>query len=297
MSESDACIAQGAVDAIKKLAPGFVPVIALTLGSGCGDVANAIEDAITIDYKDIPGFPISSVQGHAGQLILGKLGGVNVVGLKGRVHYYEGNPRAMVIPVYAAKLLGAKTIFITNAAGSLREEMGPGALVALTDHMNFSGANPLIGVNDSIGPRFPSLFQAYDPRLREVLHSVAKASNITLHEVGDVAEAELGCVLHAVAKESQITLQEGVYVGTSGPSFETPAEIRAYRIMGGENPLNTGVYVGTSGPSFETPAEIRAYRIMGGDVVGMSTVGEVILARHCGLQSSGEGALMLKAPL
>jgi len=126
---SDACIAQGAVDAIQKLAPGFVPTIALTLGSGCGDVANAIEDAITIDYSSIPGFPISSVQGHAGQLILGKLGGVNVVGLKGRVHYYEGNPRAMVIPVYTAKLLGAKTIFITNAAGSLREEMGPGALV------------------------------------------------------------------------------------------------------------------------------------------------------------------------
>eukprot|EP00293_Proteomonas_sulcata_P018917 CAMPEP_0184304470 /NCGR_PEP_ID=MMETSP1049-20130417/13980_1 /TAXON_ID=77928 /ORGANISM="Proteomonas sulcata, Strain CCMP704" /LENGTH=175 /DNA_ID=CAMNT_0026616281 /DNA_START=20 /DNA_END=547 /DNA_ORIENTATION=+ len=125
------------------------------------------------------------------------------------------------------KLLGANKIFITNAAGSLQKEYGPGSLVALTDHMNFSGANPLIGPNDSIGPRFPSLFQAYDPELRQILKDVAKENSIELFE---------------------------------------------------------GVYVGTCGPSFETPAEINAYRIMGGDVVGMSTVGEVILARHCDLK-------------
>jgi hypothetical protein len=182
MSESEKCIAQEAADAIKKMAPGFTPVIAMTLGSGCGDVANSIVDPIAIDYGKIPGFPVSSVQGHAGQLILGKLAGVPVVGLKGRVHYYEGNPRSMVVPVYTMKLLGAKHLFITNAAGSLREEMGPGALVALTDHMNFSGANPLIGPNDAIGPRFPSLFQAYDPKLRDILKSVAAENNITLHE-------------------------------------------------------------------------------------------------------------------
>lgn len=218
MSESQACIAQPAADKIKELAPGFSPKIAMILGSGCGDVANAIENPIVIDYKDLPGFPISTVQGHAGQLLLGTLGGVPIAGLKGRVHYYEGNPRAMVVPVYALKLIGCEYVFITNAAGSLRHEMGPGALVALTDHMNFSGANPLIGPNDPIGPRFPSMYNNYDKELRDMLLSIAKASNITLH---------------------------------------------------------SGVYVGTSGPSFETAAEINAYRLMGGDTVGMSTVGEV----------------------
>jgi len=220
-------MAKEAAEFIKKLAPGFTPKVALTLGSGCGDVANEIVPVCTVEYGKLPGFPVSSVQGHAGVLILGHLAGVPIVGLKGRVHYYEGNPRSMVVPVYTMKLLGAEHIFITNASGSLRKEMGPGALVALTDHMNFSGVNPLIGHNcEGMGPRFPSLYQAYDPKLRETLLGVAKENKITVHE---------------------------------------------------------GVYVGTSGPSFETAAEINAYRIMGGDVVGMSTVGEVILARHCGL--------------
>jgi len=214
-------MAKEAAAFIQKLAPGFVPKVALTLGSGCGDVANEIVPVCTVEYGKLPGFPISSVQGHAGVLILGHLAGVPIVGLKGRVHYYEGNPRSMVVPVYTMKLLGAEHIFITNASGSLRKEMGPGALVALTDHMNFSGVNPLIGHNcEGMGPRFPSLYQAYDPKLRETLLGVAKESKITVHE---------------------------------------------------------GVYVGTSGPSFETAAEINAYRIMGGDVVGMSTVGEVFL--------------------
>eukprot|EP00285_Hemiselmis_virescens_P010319 CAMPEP_0173377454 /NCGR_PEP_ID=MMETSP1356-20130122/668_1 /TAXON_ID=77927 ORGANISM="Hemiselmis virescens, Strain PCC157" /NCGR_SAMPLE_ID=MMETSP1356 /ASSEMBLY_ACC=CAM_ASM_000847 /LENGTH=283 /DNA_ID=CAMNT_0014330191 /DNA_START=45 /DNA_END=896 /DNA_ORIENTATION=+ len=220
-------IAQAAVDKIKQLAPGFAPRIAITLGSGCGDVANAIENPIAIDYKDIPGFPISTVQGHAGQLLLGKLGGIPVAGLKGRVHYYEGNPKAMVVPVYAMRLLGAEFMFITNAAGSLQTEMGPGALVALTDHMNFSGVNPIVGHNDPIGPRFPSMYNAYDKELRDILAQIAVDNKVRLH---------------------------------------------------------TGIYVGTSGPSFETAAEINAYRIMGGATVGMSTVGEVILARHCGLR-------------
>mmetsp|Transcript_12160 Transcript_12160/g.24242 ORF Transcript_12160/g.24242 Transcript_12160/m.24242 type:complete len:277 (+) Transcript_12160:26-856(+) len=226
MAEQE-CIAQKAADAIKAMAPGFVPKIAITLGSGCGDVADAIENPIIIDYGKIPGFPISTVQGHAGQLMLGTLEGVPVAGLKGRVHYYEGNPRAMVVPVYTMKLLGATKMLITNAAGSLQHEMGPGALVALTDHMNFSGANPLIGPNDPIGPRFPSLYNAYDKDLRDMLLKVASEKDIKLH---------------------------------------------------------TGIYVGTCGPSFETAAEINAYRIMGGATVGMSTVGEVILARHCDLK-------------
>jgi xanthosine phosphorylase len=222
MSEKDfEGMAKEAAEFIKKMAPGFTPKVALTLGSGCGDVANEIVPVCTVEYGKLPGFPVSSVQGHAGVLILGHLEGVPIVGLKGRVHYYEGDPRSMVVPVYTMKLLGAEHIFITNASGSLREEMGPGALVALTDHMNFSGVNPLIGRNaDGMGPRFPSLYQAYDPKLRDCLMEVAKANNITLHK---------------------------------------------------------GVYVGTSGPSFETAAEINAYRIMGGDVVGMSTVGEVSL--------------------
>jgi xanthosine phosphorylase len=220
-------IAQDAADKIKELAPGFAPRIAMTLGSGCGDVANAIENPIVIDYKDIPGFPVSTVQGHAGQLLLGTLGGIPIAGLKGRVHYYEGNPRAMVIPVYAMRLLGAEFMFITNAAGSLRQEMGPGALVALTDHMNFSGVNPIIGHNDVIGPRFPSMYNGYDKELRDILLGIAEENKIKMHQ---------------------------------------------------------GVYVGTSGPSFETAAEINGYRILGGDTVGMSTVGEVILCRHCGLR-------------
>uniref|UniRef100_A0A6U4K4K9 Purine nucleoside phosphorylase n=1 Tax=Hemiselmis andersenii TaxID=464988 RepID=A0A6U4K4K9_HEMAN len=220
-------IAQDAADKIKELAPGFTPRIAMTLGSGCGDVANAIENPIVIDYKDIPGFPVSTVQGHAGQLLLGTLAGIPIAGLKGRVHYYEGNPRAMVIPVYAMRLIGAEFMFITNAAGSLRQEMGPGALVALTDHMNFSGVNPIVGHNDVIGPRFPSMYNGYDKELRDMLLAIAEESKIKMHQ---------------------------------------------------------GVYVGTSGPSFETAAEINGYRILGGDTVGMSTVGEVILCRHCGLR-------------
>lgn len=221
------CIATAAANEIRKLAPDFKPRIGIVLGSGCGDVAKAFENPIVVDYGKLPGFPISTVEGHAGQLLLGNLNGVPVAGLKGRVHYYEGNPKAMVVPIYTLKLLGVEFVFITNAAGSLIKEAGPGALVALTDHMNFSGANPLIGKNDSIGPRFPSMFQAYDPVLRAQLLEVAKESKIQVHE---------------------------------------------------------GVYVGTSGPSFETAAEINAYRIMGAHVVGMSTVGEVILARHCGIR-------------
>eukprot|EP00960_Hanusia_phi_P054849 762790-Hanusia_phi.AAC.4 len=226
MAEEAAKAAAAAIRAC--LTEDFTPLIAITLGSGCGDVADAIVPVKVINYSEVPGFPVSTVQGHAGQLILGHLAGVPIVGLKGRVHYYEGNPRSMVVPVYTVKLLGAKYLMITNASGSLREEMGPGALVALTDHMNFSGANPLIGPNsDGMGPRFPSLYNAYDPELRSILLNIAGDKGIKVHE---------------------------------------------------------GVYVGTSGPSFETPAEIKAYRVLGGDVVGMSTVGEVILARHCDLR-------------
>ena len=229
MSTSE-CIAQPAANEIKRLFPDFKPRIGIVLGSGCGDVAKAFENAKSIDYAKLPGFPISTVEGHAGELIIGNLSGVPVVGLKGRVHYYEGNPKSMMVPIYTLKLIGCEFVFITNAAGSLMKEAGPGSLVAITDHINFSGQNPLIGKNDPIGPRFPSLFEAYDPELRKILIDIALDKKIRLHE---------------------------------------------------------GVYVGTSGPSFETAAEINAYRILGAGVCGMSTVGEVILARHCGIKVCG----------
>ena len=178
---AEECVAAQAVQEIKRLAPSFKPRVGIVLGSGCGDVAKAFQDPIVVDYGKLPGFPISTVEGHAGQLLLGTLDGIPVVGLKGRVHYYEGNPKSMMVPIYTLKLLGCEAVFITNAAGSLMEAAGPGALVALTDHINFSGANPLIGRNDPIGPRFPSLFQGHDPVLGKILKAVAEENKITIH--------------------------------------------------------------------------------------------------------------------
>jgi xanthosine phosphorylase len=205
------------------------PRLGIVLGSGLGAVAEALEDAETISYADLPDFPAPSVHGHAGTLWLGTLGGTPVACLQGRKHIYEGgDPGAMRGPVRALKAAGADALFVTNAAGSLNADVGPGSLMAISDHINMLGVNPLTGPNDdAIGPRFPSLRDAYDPGLRATLHEVAR---------------ELG-----------ITLAEGVYLATSGPSFETPAEIRAFRTLGA-------------------------------DAVGMSTVPEVILARHAGLE-------------
>jgi xanthosine phosphorylase len=196
--------------------------VGVVLGSGLGAVADAVEDAVVVGYEELPGFPRPSVEGHAGRAVLGSIGGVPVAVFQGRAHLYEGgDPEAL-------RVAGASVLVLTNAAGSLRPEVGPGSLMAITDHINMQGANLLVGPNDaSIGPRFPSLRDAYDPALLASLR---------------VSAGELG-----------ISLAEGVYLAVMGPTFETPAEIRAYRVLGA-------------------------------DAVGMSTVQETIIARHAGLR-------------
>lgn len=219
---------QDAADRIAEIRPGFRPRIAIILGSGLGGVASIIEEQTIIDYSLLPGFPVSTVEGHQGKLILGRLKGVDVVCLQGRVHLYEGiSAQTVRVPIYCLKLIGCEILFVTSAVGSLRPNVGAGELVCLEDHINLQGLNPLVGPNDVMGPRFPSLYQAYDPKLRTLLHTVASENEIQLHD---------------------------------------------------------GVYLATLGPSFETPAEIRAFKALGADVVGMSTVAEVISARHCGLR-------------
>jgi xanthosine phosphorylase len=212
------------------------PRVGIVLGSGLGAVAEAVEDALTMSYEELPGFPRPTVHGHAGQAVLGHLSGVPVCVLMGRAHLYEGGDAThRVTPVRALRAAGAEVLVLTNAAGSLREDVGPGRLMAISDHINLTGDNPLVGPNDeAIGPRFPSLRDAYDPALRAELHATA---------------GELG-----------IDLAEGVYLAVSGPSFETPAEIRAFRTLGA-------------------------------DAVGMSTVHETILARHAGLRVAAVSAI------
>ena len=205
------------------------PRVGVVLGSGLGAVADAVEDAVVVGYDELPGFPRPTVSGHAGRAVLGSIGGVPVAVFQGRAHLYEGgDPEALRAPVRALRAAGASVLVLTNAAGSLRAEVGPGSLMAITDHINLQGANLLMGPNDdAIGPRFPSLRDAYDPGLLASLRAAAENVGVALAE---------------------------------------------------------GVYLAVSGPSFETPAEIRAYRVLGADAVGMSTVQETIIARHCGLR-------------
>jgi len=207
----------------------FRPHVGVILGSGLGAVADAVEDPQIISYADLPGFPRPTVAGHAGQVVQGHVAGVPVAILQGRAHLYEGGPVEEIrTPVRWLKAQGAEIVVLTNAAGSLRPEVGPGSLMAITDHINLTGTNVLIGPNDdSVGPRFPAMGRAYDPALLAQLRAAA---------------AQLG-----------VALAEGVYTGWSGPAFETAAEIRAIRILGG-------------------------------DAVGMSTVHETVVARHCGLR-------------
>ena len=221
-----------AVDVIRALLPHGAPRVGLVLGSGLNGIAAAIEDATTIDYADLPGFPRPGVEGHAGRLVLGRLGGVEVACLQGRVHLYEGVPAAAVnILPRTLKALGCDILILTNAAGSLRPEIEPGSIALIEDHINLLGQNPLVGPHDAaLGPRFPDMSEVYDRSLRARAQAVA---------------ARLGIAL---------------------PS---------------------GVYLATLGPSFETPAEIRAFRVLGADLVGMSTVPEAISARHCGLKVIG----------
>lgn len=232
---SSATDAAEAALSIQKHAPGFVPRMALVLGSGLGPLADKVEDAITISYDDLPGFPEAGVEGHAGRLVLGVLAGVPVACLQGRAHAYEAGLAAMRVPVRAMKLLGAELLYLTCAAGSLRREVEPTRLMTITDHINLMGSNPLVGPNDAdFGPRFPPLLDAYDPELVQVQRAAA---------------LDLGIDLAA------------------------------------------GVYCGWLGPSFETPAEIRMIKLIGADAVGMSTVPECILARHCGLRVSATAVI------
>jgi xanthosine phosphorylase len=223
---------QSAIDAIRARRPDFAPRIGLILGSGLGEIAEAIGDATAIGYADLPGFPRPSIEGHAGRLVLGHLAGMPVACLQGRVHLYEGVPAGAVnVLPRTLKALGCEILILTNAAGSLRPEIEPGAIAVIEDHINLLGRNPLAGANDaSVGPRFPDLTEVYDRGLRERARAVA---------------ARLGIALRA------------------------------------------GVYLATLGPSFETPAEIRAFAALGAELVGMSTVPEAISARHCGLRVLG----------
>jgi len=199
------------------------------LGSGLGGLADELADPVAIPYAEIPGWPASTAVGHAGQLVLGTLGGVPVAVMRGRAHLYEGlSPERVVFGVRVLGRLGIGSLVLTNACGGIREDLYPGALVAISDHINLQGSSPLVGPNDdALGPRFPDLSAAYDPDLRAAAHAAASRLGIDLRD---------------------------------------------------------GVYAAWLGPAFETPAEIRFMRAIGGDLAGMSTVPEVLAARHTGIR-------------
>ena len=217
---------------------GLTPRIAIVLGSGLGAVAEAIESPIFVPYGEIPHFPQSTVEGHSGRIVAGQLGGVPVIVMQGRVHYYEGyTPQQVTFPMRVLGRLGIETVILTNAAGGINVNYQIGDLVLLADHINMLGFNPLIGPNEprfgsssASGLRFFDMTQAYSVDLRSLAQAAARADGPALHE---------------------------------------------------------GVYLATSGPSFETPAEIRAFRALGADLVGMSTVPETIVARHMGVEVLG----------
>lgn len=207
------------------------PETAIILGTGLGSLVNEITEKYEIEYKDIPNFPLSTVEGHSGKLIFGKLGGKEIMAMQGRFHFYEGySMKEVTFPVRVMRELGIKTLFVSNAAGGMNPEFIIGDLMIITDHINMFPEHPLRGKNIPYGDRFPDMSAAYDKEL------IAKAKEI--------------------AAEKSIRVVEGVYLGTQGPTFETPAEYRMFRRMGG-------------------------------DAVGMSTVPEVIVARHCGIRVFG----------
>ncbi len=208
------------------------PSIGVILGSGLGAFVDQIENKTVIPYNDIPFFKKTTVEGHAGQLILGKIKGVDVAILQGRFHAYEGlEMEEVVFPVRLLKMLGISSLILTNAAGGINLNYRPGDLVLITDHLNLMGRNPLTGLNnDQMGPRFPDMTHAYNPELNEIMRSVSKSLGHSLKE---------------------------------------------------------GVYAGVLGPTYETPAEIKMIRVLGGDMVGMSTVPESIAANHMGLKVCG----------
>ncbi|HWT56952.1 MAG TPA: purine-nucleoside phosphorylase [Rhizobium sp.] len=214
------------VDLLVALLGAIKPRHGIVLGSGLGSLVDQLDGAVRIPYRDLPGFPVSAVSGHAGEVVAGRLGGVPVVMLSGRVHYYEkGDANAMRLPIEVLKALGVEALILTNSAGSLRDDMPPGSVMQITDHINYSGINPLIG--EESDHRFVGMTNAYD--------------------------AGLAAAMRKAAAKLKIELAQGVYMWFSGPSFETPAEIRMARILGA-------------------------------DAVGMSTVPEVIIARMLGLR-------------
>ena len=214
------------------LRPELAPEVAIVLGTGFGGFADRLTDPVAIPYAEIPHFPRPTVEGHAGRLVIGSFAGTPLAVMQGRVHAYEGyTPAQVIFPIRVLARLGIKTLIVTNAAGGIRTDLAAGQLVLISDHINFTGTHPLTGPNDRrLGERFFDLSDAYSRRLRQLAHRAAEAEGVTLPE---------------------------------------------------------GVYLGLGGPSFETPAEIRAFRILGADLVGMSTVHEVIAARHLGLEVLG----------
>jgi purine-nucleoside phosphorylase len=208
------------------------PLIGMILGSGLGSYADTFRSKTVIPFRDLPGFPPSTVTGHSGNLVLGDAEGVPTVAMQGRVHFYEGYAMAEVVyPVRVLGALGIHNLIVTNAAGGINVDFQPGDLMLITDHINLMGTNPLIGRNvDELGPRFPDMSEAYDVGMRKTALRVAGERDI---------------------------------------------------------PLAQGVYLGLSGPSYETPAEIRMFRLLGADAVGMSTIPEVITANHMGIKVLG----------
>lgn len=207
------------------------PETAIILGTGLGSLAGEITEKYEIKYQDIPNFPLSTVEEHSGKLIFGKLGGKDIMAMEGRFHFYEGyNMKEVTFPERVMYELGIETLFVSNASGGMNETFQIGDLMVIDDHINFFPEHPLRGKNFPTGPRFPDMHEAYDKSLRDLADSIAQEKGIDLKH---------------------------------------------------------GVYVGVQGPTFETPAEYRMYRLLGGDAVGMSTVPEVIVARHSGIKVFG----------
>jgi purine-nucleoside phosphorylase len=211
---------------------GAPPDVAIVLGSGLGEFTKTMPDAVACAYADVPNWPASAVIGHAGQLVVGSVAGKRVAALSGRAHFYEGHSlQTVTFGVRALATFGVRTLILTNAAGGINLQFKPGTLMLIDDHINLMGSNPLVGPNeDRFGPRFPDMTEVYSQRLREIAIAAAAHAGV---------------------------------------------------------PLARGVYVAVHGPSYETPAEIRAFRTLGADAVGMSTVPEAIVARHMGMEVLG----------
>lgn len=222
---------QNAADYIRSQINGQTPLVGVVLGSGLGALADKIQNPVTIPYKDIPGFPVSTAVGHKGNLIFGELAGKQIICMQGRFHYYEGYTMQQVtFPIRVFKLLGISYLFVSNAAGGLNLTYSIGDLMIIKDQINLL-PNPLIGPNfDEFGPRFPDMTRPYDPALRKLAKEIGEEMGLTLKE---------------------------------------------------------GVYIGCTGPCYETPAEYKFFRMVGSDAVGMSTVPEIIVARHCGIPCFG----------